>query len=83
MTDVLPNLTQPANIEEPLETSSVLHKRILSKEHLEAFQASQTYKDVVEFIEELNQSIIGVKLGEAGPESEVSGGANSLEWPVS
>ncbi len=47
-------------------------KRILSPAHLKAFQESQTHKEIVEFIEELNASVNGVKLSEAGEGSPVS-----------
>lgn len=50
-------------------STSLPRKRILSKQHLEAFQASQTHSDVIGFIEELNASIIGLKLSQAGPSS--------------
>ncbi|OCF58355.1 serine/threonine-protein phosphatase 2A activator 2 [Kwoniella mangroviensis CBS 10435] len=43
---------------------------ILSKAHLAAFQRSQTHQDIVDFIEELNEGIIGKKLSEAGEGSE-------------
>lgn len=50
-------------------SSSLPRKRILSKQHLEAFQASPTHADVIGFIEELNGSIVGLKISEAGPSS--------------
>lgn len=48
------------------EGGNIPSKRILTKAHLEAFQASQTHRDVTEFIDALNTSIVGVKLGQAG-----------------
>jgi hypothetical protein len=39
-------------------------KRILSNDQLEDFQASQTHADIVSFIEQLNASVINVKLSE-------------------
>ena len=49
-----------------------LNKRILTKAHLEAFQASTTHQEVVELVEDLNKSIVGVKLGQDGEKSPVS-----------
>lgn len=46
-------------------------KRILSKEQLDAFQTSKTYKDIVSYIETLNNSVVGVKLTEECVASEV------------
>ena len=37
-------------------------KAILTKEQLEHFQHSKTYKDIMGFIEDLNESVVGVKL---------------------
>lgn len=37
-------------------------KRILSKEHLEAFKASPTYLDILGFVDDLNQAVVGEKL---------------------
>lgn len=37
-------------------------KKIVSRQHLEAFLASRTHSDVVEFVEELNESVVGVTL---------------------
>ncbi|ODN98014.1 serine/threonine-protein phosphatase 2A activator 2 [Cryptococcus amylolentus CBS 6273] len=45
-------------------------KRILSKAHLAAFQRSQAHKDILSFIEDLNTSVVGKKLSEAGEGSE-------------
>ncbi len=46
-------------------------KAILLKEQLESFQASQTYTEIVNYILTLNQSVIGVKLTDECPASEV------------
>ena len=46
-------------------------KCILTKEQLEAFQASQTHKDIVTYIETLNAAVVGVKLTDECTESEV------------
>ena len=46
-------------------------KYILSKEQLEAFQASKTYQDIISYIETLNEAVIGVKLTDACEESQV------------
>ncbi|OCF34525.1 serine/threonine-protein phosphatase 2A activator 2 [Kwoniella heveanensis BCC8398] len=45
-------------------------KHILSKAHLEAFQRSKTHQDIIDFVEELNEDIVGKKLSEAGEGSE-------------
>lgn len=47
-------------------------KHVLSKAHLAAFQRSKTHSDIFNFIEELNEDIVGKKLTEAGQGSEVS-----------
>ena len=47
-------------------------KHILSPAHLAAFQRSQTHTDLLSFIDDLNDSVVGVKLTEAGEGSEVS-----------
>ncbi|KZT26097.1 Phosphotyrosyl phosphatase activator [Neolentinus lepideus HHB14362 ss-1] len=44
-------------------------KVILSKEQLEAFQSSQTHRDIVSFIEDLNSAVVGVKLSDPCSES--------------
>jgi serine/threonine-protein phosphatase 2A activator len=46
-------------------------KRILSQAHLKAFKESETYKDIVGFVEELNSAIVGKKLSENREESPV------------
>ncbi|EIN14639.1 Phosphotyrosyl phosphatase activator [Punctularia strigosozonata HHB-11173 SS5] len=45
-------------------------KCILTKEQLAAFQASDTHKSIVEYIETLNEAIVGVKLTDECTESE-------------
>ena len=52
-------------------TYAVPHKRILSKEQLEAFQVSKTYQEIIEFIETLNSAVLGVKLADPCSESKV------------
>ena len=37
-------------------------KLILTKEQLQVFQESKTHQDIVAFIEDLNESVVGVKL---------------------
>lgn len=39
-----------------------LQKAILTKEQLEAFQASNTYASITSYVEALNNAIVGVKL---------------------
>lgn len=46
-------------------------KRILSQAHLRAFQRSPTHRDIVSFIDALNESIVGKKLQDAGEPSSV------------
>jgi serine/threonine-protein phosphatase 2A activator len=46
-------------------------KAILTKEQLEAFQESETHATVVEYIKTLNESVVGVKLGDDCPASTV------------
>lgn len=50
----------------------VLKKIILSKDQLQAFQESKTHKDVISYIEKLNESVVGVKLTDACEASDVS-----------
>ncbi|PPQ68465.1 hypothetical protein CVT24_005562 [Panaeolus cyanescens] len=55
-------------------TYQTLRKTILSKEQLEAFQESQTHHDIVNYIETLNDAVVGVKLTDNCSQSEgVSG----------
>ena len=51
---------------------SLPRKRILSPAHLAAFKESETYKDIVGFVEELNSAIVGKKLSDAKADSPVS-----------
>ncbi|KZS99527.1 Phosphotyrosyl phosphatase activator [Laetiporus sulphureus 93-53] len=44
-------------------------KVILTKEHLEYFQNSQTHKDIVSYIETLNEAVVGVQLTDQCTES--------------
>lgn len=46
-------------------------KRIVSRAHLQAFLDSQTHADVLEYITELNESVVGTKLTDEVPQSEV------------
>jgi len=47
-------------------------KAILSKEQLEYFQESQTHKDIVSYIETLNDAVIGSRLTDECSTSPVS-----------
>lgn len=49
----------------------VPRKAILTKENLEAFQASETYASIVDYVKTLNESILGVKLSDDCPVSPV------------
>ena len=46
-------------------------KKILSPAHLSAFQRSSTHQELLEFITDLNESIVGKKLSDAGEGTEV------------
>jgi serine/threonine-protein phosphatase 2A activator len=46
-------------------------KKIISRQHLDAFLHSQTHQDVVDFLEALNDQAIGVTLRQDCFESEV------------
>ena len=50
----------------------VPRKVILSKEQLTAFQESKTHRDIVSYIEALNESVVGVKLTDECEASDVS-----------
>jgi serine/threonine-protein phosphatase 2A activator len=54
-----------------LTTYTVPSKRILSAAHLAAFQRSATYRELLDFIDVLNASIVGRTLIDAGEGSEV------------
>jgi serine/threonine-protein phosphatase 2A activator len=60
--------------EHPSASTSYLPptKHILSAAHLAAFQRSKTHAEIVDFVEQLNDSIVGRKLSDAGDGSEVS-----------
>ena len=47
-------------------------KHILSQAHLAAFQRSQSHTDILGFIDNLNQSIVGIKTTQSGAGSDVS-----------
>jgi hypothetical protein len=64
--------TNPAETQPSTQTSDSLpRKRILSPAHLAAFKESDTYKDIVGFVEELNGAIVGKKLSDAKADSPV------------
>lgn len=48
-----------------------LQKAILTKEQLEAFQASNTYTSITSYVETLNNAVVGVKLTDECAESQV------------
>lgn len=50
--------------------STLPTKRIVSKAHLDAWLDSPTHADVVRFVEQLNQSVVGVKLTDTVEESQ-------------
>lgn len=52
-------------------TFQVPRKAILSKEQLQYFQESQTHKDIVTYIEILNESVVGSKLTDECSSSKV------------
>ncbi|GAA5973830.1 hypothetical protein JCM11641_003181 [Rhodosporidiobolus odoratus] len=47
-------------------------KRIVSKAHLDAWLSSSTHEEVVAFVEELNESVVGVRLTDTVSESEAT-----------
>jgi len=47
-------------------------KRIVSKAHLDAWLTSSTHSELVNFVEELNESVVGIKLSGEIVESDVS-----------
>ncbi|WVW79685.1 serine/threonine-protein phosphatase 2A activator 2 [Kwoniella bestiolae CBS 10118] len=61
-----------AESEQPVASTSYIPptKYILSKAHLAAFQRSQTHQDILDFVDDLNEAIVGKKLTEAGEGSE-------------
>ncbi|GJN90983.1 hypothetical protein Rhopal_003997-T1 [Rhodotorula paludigena] len=52
--------------------STLPTKRIVSKAHLDAWLDSPTHADVVRFVEQLNQSVVGVKLTDTAVSALVS-----------
>jgi hypothetical protein len=62
----------PVENQPSTQTNDTLpRKRILSPAHLAAFKESDTYKDIVGFVEELNRAIVGKKLSDAKADSPV------------
>ena len=53
-------------------------KLILSKENLEAFQASKTHETIVSYITALNERVVGVKLTDEVPTSPVRKSSHPL-----
>lgn len=47
-------------------------KKIVSRAHLDAFLASQTHDEVLQFVEAMNESSIGITLQADSYESEAS-----------
>lgn len=56
----------------PVVSPTTPTKRIISRAHLQSFLDSPTHQDLVRFLEELNESVVGYKLTEEVEESEVS-----------
>jgi hypothetical protein len=50
----------------------VPEKKILSPEQLVAFQASKTHTEIMVYIQDLNDAVVGVKLSDPCAASEVS-----------
>jgi serine/threonine-protein phosphatase 2A activator len=71
MSELQPEFTKLDMSDNPA-ASPPLSKRILTKAHLETFQASTTHQEIVELVEDLNRSIVGIKLGQDGEKSAVS-----------
>ncbi|GAA6032304.1 hypothetical protein JCM8097_008109 [Rhodosporidiobolus ruineniae] len=55
-----------------MTTSALPTKRIVSKAHLDAWLASPTHQAVVDFVQQLNHSVVGVKLTQDVPESDAT-----------
>ena len=53
-------------------SATVPTKRIISRAHLQSFLDSPTHQDLCDFLEELNESVVGLKLTDEIQESEVS-----------
>jgi serine/threonine-protein phosphatase 2A activator len=62
---------QAATLPPTIMSFQSLSKRILTPEQLIAFQQSSTHNQVIEYIEQLNESVKGAKLGDECPQSEV------------
>ncbi|GAA5845617.1 hypothetical protein JCM11251_007770 [Rhodosporidiobolus azoricus] len=61
-----------------MSTSQVPTKRIVSKAHLEVWLASPAHADVLAFVEQLNESVVGVKLTDEVAESDATTALVSL-----
>ncbi|GAA5911633.1 hypothetical protein JCM6882_008060 [Rhodosporidiobolus microsporus] len=61
-----------------MTTPQLPTKRIVSKAHLEAWLASPAHADVLAFVEQLNESVVGVKLTGEVAESEATTALVSL-----
>jgi serine/threonine-protein phosphatase 2A activator len=61
------------NESQPQASTSYLPptKHILSPAHLAAFKRSSTHQEIIQFIDDLNTSIIGKKLSDVDKGSEV------------
>ncbi len=57
-----------------------LQKAILTKEQLEAFQASNTYASITSYLEALNNSVVGVKLTDECAASQVRRLASAIHF---
>lgn len=55
----------------PMSQFKSLRKCILSQEQLSSFQSSKVHKDVVSYVETLNDAVVGVKLTDECAESPV------------
>jgi hypothetical protein len=51
--------------------NSKVRKRIVSNEQLDTFAHSDTHEQIVQFVEALNESVVGVKLRDSPQESDV------------
>ena len=58
--------------DEPIASTSFLPptKRILSPAHLAAYKRSETCAQILRFVDDLNESIVGRKLGSVGDGSK-------------
>lgn len=62
--------SDPATATKP-KTFVVPTKHILSRAHLDAFLRSPAHAEILNFIDALNDSVVGKKLSDAGEGSEV------------